>query len=136
MSHGGQYGGMMKITWMLVFLLISGCSKLDLSPSPVDVCQAVTVVLLGLKLPPAEQMNISEQEIRGERVVTHLKFARPADRYPVHTVCVFAADKYKSLGSSSRPVYSLVPTRMAVNNRQVTEADLRAAILAAGFKLD
>jgi hypothetical protein len=105
-------------------------------PSPVQVCQSVTEALLRFDLPQAEQMNISEQEIRGERIVTHLKFARPADNYPVHAVCVFAANQYTTAASSAQYRYSNVPTRMAINNTQVTEADLNTAIVRAGFKLD
>lgn len=120
---------------IILLLLLSACTPP--AQSPVEVCELVAESLLGFKLPLAEQMDISEQEIRGERIVTHLKFARPADNYPVYTVCVFAADQYvSSINSGGLPPYSEVPTRMAINSKQVTEADLNAAILRAGFKLN
>lgn len=96
---------------------------------PTQVCQSVTESLLSFKLPPPEKMAISEQEIRGERIVTQLKFARPADDYPVQVVCVFAVDKYAQESAvNSEQIYSKIPTRMAVNSKQVTEADLVEAI--------
>lgn len=119
---------------IILLLLLSACTPP--AQSPVEVCQWVAEALLRFRLPLAEQMDISEQEIRGERIVTHLKFARPADNYPVHTVCVFAANQYAVSANKSVLPYSAVPTRMAINSKQVTEADLNAAILRAGFKLD
>ncbi|MEZ5534333.1 MAG: hypothetical protein R3F02_01785 [Thiolinea sp.] len=118
----------------MLLVLLGACNSPP--PSPVNVCQSVTEALLGFELPRSEQMNISEQEIRGERIVTHLKFARPADNYPVHAVCVFAANVYASSAANGQQPYSQVPTRMAINSQQVTEADLNAAILKAGFELD
>lgn len=112
----------------LALVACSGSSK-----SSTQVCQSVTESLLAFKLPVPEKMVISEQEIRGQRIVTHLKFARPADNYPVQVVCVFAVDTYAQ-GNAENP-YSKVPTRMAVNSKQVTEADLSKAIEAADLGL-
>ena len=117
-------GGLVTLLWLL-----NGCSPAELPP--MKVCQSVTRALLGFALPSAETMAISEQEIRGERIVVHLKFARPADDYPVNAVCVFAVDKYAEI--QTPPPYSKVPTRVAINNQQVTEADLVQAIEKAAL---
>lgn len=112
-------------------LTLGACSAPSppITLSPTQVCQSVTESLLSFKLPPAEKMVISEQKIRGERIVTQLKFARPADDYPVQVVCVFAVDKYaQEEAQNAGQSYSKVPTRMAVNSKQVTEADLIKAI--------
>ena len=117
---------------MLILPLTLGACSAPSSPivlSPTQVCQSVTESLLSFKLPPLEKMAISEQEIRGERIVAQLKFARPADDYPVQVVCVFAVDKYAQDNTkNAEQSYSKVPTRMAVNSKQVTEADLVKAI--------
>lgn len=120
---------------MVGLMVLVGCMTSSQPASPSVVCHAVTEALLGFELPVLEKMAISEQEIRGERVVTHLRFARPADNYPVKVVCVFAIDKYaqQSVQQGAKHIYSAVPTRMAVNSKQVTEADLTKAIAKAGL---
>lgn len=120
---------------LVLTLILGACTASSPPPlSPTQVCQAVTESLLGFKLPLPDKMAISEQEIRGERIVTQLKFARPADNYPVQVVCVFAVDKYAPEGV--KHTYSKVPTRMAVNSKQVTEADLIKAIEGSNPPVD
>lgn len=116
---------------VIMLIALAGCMNSPSSQSSTEVCHSVTEALLGFTLPALEKMAISEQEIRGERVVSHLRFARPADNYPVKVVCVFAVDNYAK--EKTKTAYSKVPTRMAVNSKQVTEADLIKAIGKVGL---
>ena len=112
--------------------LLAACSRQQSEPGPpVEVCQQVTSSLLQYALP--EKIAVTEQEIHGERIVVHLTFKRPEDQAEVKSVCVYGFDRYNEEGQQQ--LYRKVPTRMAIDGKQITEEALLLAITASGFKL-
>ncbi|MEZ5478212.1 MAG: hypothetical protein R3E95_12225 [Thiolinea sp.] len=109
--------------WLAVGGLVAGLSACTPGPqNPVSVCKAVAATLLGSALP--QTVDISEQEIHGERIVVHLGFTRSAQRKMTQVVCVYGADPYRS----TEYLYSRVPTRLAIDGEQISEERLLAAI--------
>lgn len=115
-------------------LLLSACDnkhlqRLALPEAPVTVCERVTAALLAITLP--EKINVSEQEIRGERIVVHLEF-ESATKERTQSICVYGFDRYNEEGQQQ--LYRKVPTRMAVNGEQISEATLLAILNKIGFE--
>ncbi len=115
-------------------LQLSACDNKHLQQQvlpkkPVAVCKKVTATLLGVVLPA--DIKINEQEIHGERIVVHLNFQRAADD-PMKSICVYGFDRYNEEGKQQ--LYRKVPTRMAVNDRQISEAELLETLQKIGFK--
>ena len=116
-------------------LLVSACDnkhlqQVILPKTPVEVCKKVTSTLLGVALPT--EIKINEQEIHGERIVVHLHFNRAADDQ-MKSICVYGFDRYNEEGKQQ--LYRKVPTRMAVNDKQINEAELISALKKIGFEL-
>ena len=116
-------------------LLLSACDnkqvqQLTLPKTPVAVCKKVTSTLLGITLPA--ESKVMEQEIHGERIVVHLNFQRAAND-PMQSICVYGFDRYNAEGKQQ--LYRKVPTRMAVNDKQISEGDLLAALKEIGFEM-
>ena len=123
-----------RVFFVCTLLLLTACDnqhlKQILPKKPVEVCKTVTATLLGVALP--KTIQVSEQEIHGERIVVHLNFQRAADD-PVKAICVYGFDRYNAEGKQQ--LYRKVPTRMAIDDKQISESELVAALEKIGFKL-
>ncbi|MGB1255855.1 MAG: hypothetical protein ACPG51_08315 [Thiolinea sp.] len=120
----------MRFILLSGFLLITaGCEIPKPVKTPVKVCEETTAEQLKVTLPEAVQ--VSEQEIHGERIVVNLAFKHPGDMTHTQVVCVYGFDRYNEEGKQQ--LYRKVPTRMAINGRQLSEQDLLAVLKKRGL---
>ena len=116
---------------LVLLIFLQACEPAKKVLDPVSACTAVVSVLMNFAL--QDDVSVTEQEIRGERIVVHLAFKHPEMQEPVTSVCVFPIDRYQQ-NTTEGNQYTSVPGKLAINQQQISEDALLNAISRAGLE--